>query len=119
MTTSSGYQPVYATDLKLALNDKGHPFWRYKPPRLFGEAHKTIADLILDPYDKRRSHRLLFELEGLRAASLLGGWRILFKICEECTRFRLAGKWPLECCVGKRFLPERTITFLDIRDYHQ
>ena len=117
---SASYQPRFCNpDLEPALDDPKHPLWRrQRHPRL-PKRTKLVVDLLREaPYSAAGSHRLQWDLSGLRAADLVGPWRLIFKVCEECRKENLQERNPLDCCRGEISLPNNTINLLYIDNYH-
>ena len=106
-------------DIRKAIDDPSHPFWRRKKnPRLPNRLRTVIELLQEDPYSAAGSHPLRWGLAGIRAATLVGPWRLLFKICEECRTQNLHASHPLDCCRGEIQTQDRTVNILDVVDYH-
>ena len=93
-------------------------FWRNKDPRLFRRTQTAIDRLVASPYDAAGSHLLKWDLAGLRAADLIRGWRLIFKVCQECHQNNLEQPHPLDCCIGDVEVDELTINILGISDHY-
>jgi mRNA-degrading endonuclease YafQ of YafQ-DinJ toxin-antitoxin module len=78
---------------------------------------RTCEKLLVNPYGAADSHRLKYDFAGLRAATVFGSLRVIFKVCEECRKLGDSGLNPLDCCESAS-TSDLTITFLDILDYH-
>ena len=109
----------YHPDLQLALDNPTHLFWkRRRNPRLPKRTKRVIELLQEAPYTAAGSHPLRWDLSGLRAADLVGGWRLIFKVCEECRKQEMQKSSPLDCCRGETSTTDITINLLDVDDYH-
>ncbi len=82
---------------------------------------EVCEKLARNPYTAAGSHPLKYTLAGLRAATVKGAIRVIFKVCEECRRIE---GWremhALDCCDLEECANLFVITFLDIEeDYHR
>jgi len=118
MTSKTFQARIYGEKLRQDIDNPKARFWRNKDPRLRKKATETIESLCDAPYSLAGSHRLKGNLSGLRAANLVGAWRLIFKVCEECRKQGLRDQNPIDCCRGEAQTPDNTINFLEIVDYH-
>jgi Txe/YoeB family toxin of Txe-Axe toxin-antitoxin module len=113
------YQKRVQLQLQQDLDDPKAKFWKNKDPRLRKRVLDVIDRLCDAPYTAAGSHQLKWDISGLRAADLVGAWRLIFKVCEECRKQGLQNQNPLDGCRGETQLPNNTINFLEITDYHK
>ena len=59
-----------------------------------------------------------YTFSGLRSAELVGGWRIMFKVCEECHNKHLETANPLDCCRGEAQTADNILNILEINDHY-
>ena len=118
MAPSSFQLRFLNNDLAGAIADSQHPFWRRRHPRLYKRT-KSVLDLLTEaPYSAARSHMLRFEWTGLRSATLVDQWRLIFKVCDECRRMGLGSQNPIDCCNGSQKTGDGTINVIEVSDHY-
>ncbi len=106
-------------DLEEASRDPSVRFWRNKPAHSFKRLADALEKLESAPYTAARSHRLKVQYSGIRAADVVGTWRLLYKICEECYQDNLQSKFPLDCCsLPSPSVVLATVNIIEFLDYH-
>jgi len=109
-TSGPRYEPRYSEEFNKKKDSKA-----LRPHQ--DNLRRTCERLLINPYGAAGSHRLKYDSAGLRAATVFGSLRVIFKVCEECRKLGDGDLNALDCCESAS-TSDLTITFLDILDYH-
>lgn len=97
-------------------------FQQHKTDRQLRELAKKIkskCELICEqPYTACDSERLKHDLTGKRSGNLFKQWCIIYKVCKECRKRDEEGGNHLVNCLDCAGVPDKTINFLCITNYH-
>lgn len=78
----------------------------------------ALEEVLLDPYQARKSHTLSYEWAGFRAATFSGSDRIVYRICAECAQKYQRELTPLGCCADQD-CDLLVVTFVHFGNYHR
>jgi Txe/YoeB family toxin of Txe-Axe toxin-antitoxin module len=79
---------------------------------------RRVEELLKDPYQAARAERLRHEFAGLSSARILGGTRLIYRICEECRRLGDQVRRPLDCCLTGD-TPDATVNILCLSEHYE
>ncbi len=113
---TSMYQIRVVDSLQKSIDRSG--FWRHRHPRLRQRYGVVLEMLAHELYMAARSERLRHDYSGLRSAVLVGQWRLIFKVCEECRHDQMQERNPLDCCRNEICLPDRMVNIIDISNHY-